>query len=623
MHDDYPGGCTGKILRVNLSENRISTESVEKGIHRKFLGGSGLVAHYLLKELSPGVDPLGPENKLVFALGPVTGMALPGSGRHCMGARSPMSGSIAKSEVGDFWGAELKKAGVDVIIIEGKAAKPVYLWINDGEVTLRDAGHLWGQATKETQEAIWRELDDKLIRVAMIGPGGENLVRFACVMCGLYDAAGRGGLGAVMGSKNLKAVAVRGRQKVTPADPEGLKKVRQWLADNSQLTKGLATYGTNPIIPLFEKIGNLPIHNFGVGTFPNVQNISAQTIKETIGVGMEGCFACPIRCKKIVEVKEPFVVDPAYGGPEYETIGSFGSTCGVDDIRYVSKANELCNVYSIDTISTGVTIAFAMECYENGLITRQDTGGLDLKFGNGEAMIEMVEMIAHKKGLGAILAEGSLRAAREIGPGAEKFAMQVKGVEIPMHEPRLNKSLGLGYMVHPFGADHVASFIDVFFAGFGEQENVLIPDTVPLGMGPVAFEDIGPRKIGLARVFQFKRTLQDAMVLCGLLPYPFGRMVEAIAAVTGWETTAAEQLRVAERITTAIRCFSTREGFSSKDDELPERFYQPTIGGALSEKPLDREKMNQAKSYFYSLMGWDQTGVPTPEKIDEMEIEMR
>ena len=621
MATQNPGGYNGKILRVNLSNGKVSTEALNEDVCKNYLGGAGFIAYYLLKELKPDVDPLGPENKLFFALGPLTGIPLPGGARHCIGAKSPVTMGISKSEVGEYWGVELKFAGYDGIIVEGKSPKPVYLWIKDGEAEIRDAGHIWGMTTKETQETIRSEVDEKRARIALIGPGGENLVKFACIMHGLEDAAGRSGMGAVMGSKNLKAIAVKGSQKPTMADPDGVKALRDWFMENKHLTAGLSEFGTNPRIPHFSNIGNLPTRNFRDGMFENVEGISAQTLRDTIRVGMEGCWGCPVRCKKVVEVKEPYRVDRAYGGPEYETIGALGSNCGIDDIKAVSKGNELCNAYSLDTISAGCTVAFAMECFENGILTTEDTGGIELTFGNADAMIQVIEMIAKREGIGDLLAEGAARAAEKIGKGAEQFAITVKGQELPMHEPRLNRAGAVGYMTNPLGPDHCCNMLDIFFNNFGEKEDVTIPEAISYGLESTSFEDLGPKKIALLKFIQQKRVICDSLGLCLMLPYSFTQIAEVTSAVTGWKITPEDLLKVAERIFNAFRLFNHRHGLSAKDDKLPSRFFQPTTRGALADKPLDPEQIEAARKYYYALMGWDENGVPTPEKLEELGIE--
>ncbi len=614
------GGYNGKILRVNLADSSISTETVDELFCRKYLGGAGFITYFLLKELRQGVDPLGADNKLISALGPLTGIPLSGSGRHCVGAKSPLTGGIAKSEAGEFWGAELKRAGYDIVIVEGKAKNPVYLWIHDGEASIKDAGHLWGKDTKEAQQAIRAELGDDLVRVAIIGPAGENLVRYACIMNGLYDAAGRGGLGAVMGSKNLKAIAVRGHQAPKISDLDPVKKLRKWLAANMHLVSSFCEFGTGATMDGFEGIGNLPVRNFRDGLFPGVKKIDAQAVKDTIRVGMDACFACTVRCKKRVQVKEPYPVDPAYGGPEYETLASLGSNCGIDNLEAIAKGSELCNAYSLDTISTGAVISFAMECFENGLLSSKDTNGIELRFGNEEAMLKLIELIARREGIGDLLAEGTAQAARRIGPEALEFAIQVKGLEAGMHEPRVKPGLGLGFMVNPHGADHCCNLHDTMYLGDG---NWRVEELKPLlGMSePVPAEDIGPRKAVLFRLVQLKQILLDSLLLCQFLPYNYEQVNDVLAAVTGWDTSVTELLRTAERTLTMTRLFNIREGFTAADDQLPRRFFQPKTDGVLADKHLDSKKFEEARIHYYSLMGWDKdNGIPLPEKLAELGI---
>ena len=618
MAEQANGGYSGKILRVNLSNNITSVETTDNSFLRKYLGGAGFVTYFLWKELGQGTEPLGPDNKLIFALGPLTGIPLPGSGRNCIGAKSPLTEGIAKSEVGGFWGAELKRAGYDVVIVEGKAAKPVYLWIHDGEASIKDAGHLWGKNIKETQQTIRTELGDNLIRVAAIGPAGENLVRYACIMNGLFDTAGRGGLGAVMGAKNLKAVAVRGHQAPPISNSRPVTELRKWMAANLHLVKDFCEYGTGAAMEAFEAAGNLPVRNFRDGVFPGITKISAPTIKDTIRIGMDGCFACTVRCKKVVQVKQPYFVDPAYGGPEYETLAALGSNCGIDNLEALAKGSELCNAYSLDTISAGEVIAFAMECFENGLLSVKDTDGIELRFGNEEAMLKLIELIARREGIGDLLAEGAARAARKIGKAAEEFAIQVKGLEAGMHEPRVKPGLGLGFMVNPQGADHCCNLHDTMYIG----ENWRVKEMEHLGMPvPFSLEDIGPRKVALFKLVQQKLILLDSLVVCQFLPYSFEQLNDVVAAVTGWDTSITELMRIAERTLTMTRLFNLREGFTAADDKLPPRFFQPKTDGVLADKLLDPAKLEHAKRYYYVLMGWDEgTGIPKPEKVAELDI---
>lgn len=617
MIEEVLGGYNGKVLRVNLSTNEIRSETTEELFRRKFLGGAGFVSYYLWKELRAGTDPLGPDNKLIFALGPITGVSVPGSGRNCVGAKSPLTGGIAKSEVGGFWGAELKRAGYDAVIVEGKAAKPVYLWINNDNVSIRDANHLWGKKTKDTRQVIRDELGDKLVRVAHIGPAGENLVSFACIMNGLFNAAGRGGLGAVMGSKNLKAIAVRGRKAPKIHHPERVKELRQWVLSNPQKYRLFHDLGTAGLTENSETTGNLPIRNFRDGSFPTANQISGEVIRDTIRVGMDTCFACPVRCKLAVKFEEPYSVDPAYGGPEYETLASIGSNCGIDNLKSISKGNELCNAYGLDTISLGVVLSFAMECFENGLLKLSDTDGLNLKFGNEEAMLKVIELISKRQGIGNLLADGSAKAAIQIGNGAHQFAIHVKGLEMGMHEPRYKAGQGLGYMVNPHGADHCCNMFDTMYEKVNQLDN-----WKPLGvLEPFPLDDIGPRKVALFKLVQSKAIIGDCLVLCSFLPYSFKQVTELTEAITGWNTDIYEQLKVAERILTLARLFNIRDGFNASDDRLPWRFFQPKTPGPLGERVCDPMQLEKAKNYYYTLMGWHpQTGIPLPEKVEELGI---
>jgi aldehyde:ferredoxin oxidoreductase len=405
-------GFTGKILRVNLSKEKISSETLEENFYRCYFGGRGLISYYLLSELKPKIDPLSPDNLLIFACGPVTGAPISGSGRNSVGAKSPLTGAYGEAEAGGYWGAELKRAGFDAIIFEGKASQPVYLWVNDHQAELRDASNIWGRETRKSQETIRSELGDNRVKVAQIGPGGEKLVRYACVINDLNHVAGRCGMGAVMGSKNLKAVAVKATGKVEVRKPNRLGKLARWMAANvDKVAHTLHTYGTGADMDVSETLGNLPVRNFRDGDFPEVDSISAQAVKKYVSVGMGTCFACVVACKKEVKVTEPWNVDPEYGGPEYETLAALGSNCGVSNLKAVCKANELCQRYSIDTISTGVSISFAMECFERGFFTKEDTEGMKLAFGDAQCMLELVEMIGERKGIGNLLAEGVKRAA--------------------------------------------------------------------------------------------------------------------------------------------------------------------------------------------------------------------
>ncbi len=605
-------GYSGKFLRVDLSNGKVYVEERDEAFYRRYFGGRCVIAYHLLRELKPGIDPLSPENLLIFAPGVITGAPIAGSGRSSVGAKSPLTDAYGEAEAGGFFGAELKRAGFDGIIIKGRAEHPVYLWVHDGEAEIRDARHLWGLDTGDTQEAIRKELGDRLIRTALIGKAGENLVRFACVIHDLRDAAGRVGMGAVMGSKNLKAVAVRGHGKVEVADPEKLRELSSWFIENLESKAGrLHKYGTGALMVEGVLSGNLPTRNFRDGEFPNPEAISAQRIAETVRVGMEGCFACPVRCKKIVKFEEPWKVNPIYGGPEYETLAALGSNCGIDDLKAICKAHELCQRYSLDTISTGAVIAFAMECYENGLLTKEDTRGIDLSFGNAEAMVKMVELIANREGIGDLLAEGVKRAAERIGKGAEKYAVHVKGEEVPMHDPRLKRGLSLGYSVFPTGADHQSNLHDTIVKDFPALG---IFESVPL-------EDLGPKKVRLFMYYTNWSVTSNSLLMCDFIPWDVNQLTEIVRAVTGWDTSVFELYKLGERSMNMARAFNVREGFSSKDDWLPPRFFTPQTSGPLSKTAVDPKRLERAKRLYYEMMGWNpDTGVPTRAKLEELDI---
>ncbi len=619
MENQVENGYTGNILRVDLTNEKTSIENPDDLFYRRYIGGEGIVVYYLLKELKVGTDPLGPENKLIFANGPLTGFAIPGTGRNSVGAKSPLTGGFGVAEVGGHWGAALKHAGFDAIIVDGKAKDPVYLWIKDGEVEIKNASHLWGKVTGETEQLIREELGDKNIHVAHIGPGGERMIRYACVMNGLRDAAGRTGMGAVMGSKNLKAIAVRGSERPKAADDEKLKELLKFF--NEKLQKRNAGYfqfgSGGDLLEPFASTGNLPYRNFRDGDFPNPIDLDPRTIKETIGLEKDGCFACSIRCKKIVKIDSPRVVDSLYGGPEYETLGAFGSNCGIRDIAAICKANELCNKYSLDTISTGVSIGFAMECYEKGILTENDTGGIKLEFGNDDGMIQIIEMIAKREGIGNILAEGVKRAAEMIGKGAEKFAMHVKGVEIPMHEPRYKQGMGVGYALSPTGAEHMTNLHDDSIAhGRVKAYQGSLGILEPLPVDDLSFKKVR----ALIYITNWQYTY-NAVLMCYFLFWSKELITEILQAVTGWNTSMWELMKAGERISTMARTFNTREGLTSKDDWLPERFFEPHTSGPLAETAIDKVKFENAIKTYYAMMGWNEEGVPTREKLQELELD--
>ena len=618
-------GYNGKILRVNLNRGSTSVEEPEENFYRRYLGGAALISYYLLKEQKPGVEPFSPENKLVFAPGIITGVPVGGSGRNAVGAKAPLTNAFSTSEGGGYWGAELKHAGYDAIVIEGKAKKPVYLWIQDGKVEIKDATHLWGKLTAETQELMRQELGDSGVRTALIGPGGENLVRFAGIVNDLGHFAGRTGLGAVMGSKNLKGIAVRGHNPPAMADPKAVSDVAKQFRDSMKTHPYLIEYrelGTLGGIAAYSRAGGLVTRNFQESAFDDVDKISEDTYIATIRSDRDTCYACPVRCKQVVSVGEPYNVTSKYHGPEYETVVSLGSCCGVGDLGAVCKANELCSAYGIDTISCGVTIAFAMECFQRGLLTEKDTQGLQLIFGNAEAMLKAIEMICKREGIGDILAEGSARAAQKIGKDAEKYAMHAKGAELPMHNPYFKPITGLGYALSPTGADHLRNLMSpqgLTKPGAGLEQYK------PLGiLDPLPREDLGsPARIRMYTYAVLWRTALDCVGMCYFCGdgYRHDQIAEIVRGVTGWSTTVWELMKIGERCMNMMRAFNIREGFTRQNDRIPERFHQPIATGPIKGTKLDKEEFNRAIETHYKMMDWDEGGIPQREKLQELDIE--
>ena len=617
-------GCTGKVLHVNLTTQSITEERPELTVYRKYLGGGALSLYYLLKEMQPDVNPLGPENLLVFTASVLTGTPAMGFSRYTVAAKSPLSGGFGESEAGGWWGPELKFAGYDAIVIKGRAKKPIYLCIIDGKAELRDASHLWGQYSKETQDMIREELGDKKVRIALIGPAGENLVKYACILNEIKHANGRAGLGAVMGSKNLKAIAVRGKNKIEFHNEKSVKDISQSFIDSHKNSSDvLGELGTSGFVSAASELGILPTRNFREGTFKKAEAISGETMHETIEVGRGTCYRCPVRCKRKIQVTEKqYLVDPEYGGPEYETVGAFGSLCCVGNLKAIARANQLCQAYALDTMSTGGAIAFAMECYENDIINSEDTKGVELKFGNSDAMLRMIEMIGTRIGFGDILADGVKEAAEKIGNGSHKYAMHVKGLSLPLHEPRGKVGVALAYAVSPTGADHQEAPHDPLFE---TKEGMAFAN--PLGIvEPLSSLDLSPKKVRMFVYLQQLYNLFNSIGICNFTAHPWGPisingLVDYINSVTGWETSLWELMKVGERHSAMARVFNTRESMTSEDDMLPKRLFEPLQGGPHAGNKIDMEEFTQALKTYYEMMGWDEQGVPTHAKLQELELE--
>lgn len=628
-----PHGYNGKILHVNLTKRETWVEQPDEDFYRKYMGGSAMGAYYLLKNTDPGVDALGPENVLSFFLSVITGVAVSGQSRMTAVAKSPLTDCVGDSQSGGFFPAQLKWAGYDGIVLYGRAESPVYLWIKDGEVEIRDAAHLWGKITGEAERMIQEELGDKKIEVLQVGPAGESLVRFAAVMSMSNRAHGRTGMGAVMGSKNLKAIAVRGTHKPTVADKAALGDLTRWGVQNFADSDvfGTGKYGTAETVGTQQRTGGLPTFNFNSGVFDGAEKITGERLYDEFLRGAEEgrqdtkgrdtCYACTVRCKRVVEASDDrYTIDPHYGGPEYETLATFGSYCGIDDMMAINKANEYCNKYGMDTISCGATIAWAMEAYHEGVLTDEDTGGMDLSYGSAEAMVRLTEMIGRREGFGAVLAEGSARAAENLGKGAE-FLVTTKKQETPAHMPQAKVGLGLIYGVNPFGSDHQSSEHDPNYHEHYREKLAQIGLTEP--MHPRVLNE---EKVKFSLVTQWSYAATDSINVCQFVMgptwqlYHMEQMAEIVSAVTGWDVTVEELQRLGERRVNMLRAFNAREGIGKDQDTLPEKMFKKALKGGKSDgRIIDRDEWLANRDVYYRMAGWDaETGNPTGETLERL-----
>lgn len=624
-----PFGYTGKVLKVDLTTGSMTYESPPPDVYRRYAGGSCLAMTYMLRDVPPGLDAFDPRNVLVLAASVVTGAPLSGLSRFNVTALSPLTGTIGDSQAGGYWGAELKMAGLDAIVVTGRAAEPVYLWVHDGHAEIRPAGHLWGLDTGPAQARIREELADARVRVAQIGPGGENLVRYAAIVNELHHFNGRTGMGAVMGAKNLKAIAVRGRGKVQVHDPAALQALARSVPERIKANGGsqlLGSRGTAGFVAATSAGGGLPTRNFRSGVFEGAAAIDGEAMHQALGHGSTTCYACAVRCKQVIAAHEPYEIDPQYGGPEYEGLAALGAYTGVSDLAAVCKANELCNRYTLDVISTGAMIAWAMDCYEQGLIGPQQTGGLTLRFGDGEMLVRLVEMIARREDLGDLLAEGPLRAGQAWGPEAAALAIHTKGQPYPAHMARAKGSLPVVYAVNPYGADHMCTEHDAFLLpdmpdSFQERMRALgILGTAPM-------DATGPLKVRLATITQRYMSLLDSLELCAFCFanawfFDGEDIVAAVRAITGWQTTLWELMLVGERRIQLMRAFNAREGLDARHDVLPARMVEPLVGGPTDGWRVDMDAWQRDRALYYAAMGWDpESGLPGRARLHELDLD--
>ncbi|MFQ6081289.1 MAG: aldehyde ferredoxin oxidoreductase family protein [Candidatus Bathyarchaeia archaeon] len=617
-----------KIAYVDLSKERIATKDIPQSIRRLYLGGRGLDMYLLYNHIKPGINPLGPENALVIGVGLLSGIPALGSGRCDIAAKSPLTGAVGDSNIGGFFGPELRFAGFDHLVITGGAEKPVYLWIHDKEIEIRDASHLWGKDTFETQTIIREHHHDDEIQCLVIGKAGENLVRFANVRTGMKNSAGRTGMGCVMGSKKLKAIAARGTIDLEFAQPEGLLKYCKEMNDMIMGTKwarAQSRWGTMVIYSNTNATGLIRCRNFQYNLMEKGEVLECENM-DKYSIGMAGCYACPVHCRhRYILTEGPYA--PLYGeGPEYTSQGAFGTEPDCPSLETVLVANHLVNMYGLDTLETGNLIAWAMELYEKGIIDEKVTGGLRLEWGSSEAVIEMIHKIAKREGFGNMLADGIKPAIERIGGESEYYAIQIKGMGSLHSDERPTPSFALGIATSTRGADHLRSRPAIDLYGLPEEFLEEIYG------GPVSSDYTSYE--GKSRMVRWQELLYAVVdslglckfqtVFCAVHAPKFEEWANLIRYATGMESSKEELMTVGERIYTVERMFNIREGFSRRDDTLPERYFkEPTPLGLpiVRGKKIDRERFERMLEEYYELHGWDENGVPTRETLKRLSLD--
>jgi len=617
------GGYVGRLLRIDLTKKEIKKVPLDKELVKKYMGGTGFCARILYDETGPETDPLGPENRLVIATGPLTGTMWPASGRPNYGAKSPLTGIWGESNAGGHFGAALKFAGYDALVVQGMAEEPVYIYIGEDDVKIKNASHLWGKVTDEADKIIKEDLGKDVV-VNTIGPAGENLVRFASIISTIHRAAARAGMGAVMGSKKLKAIVARpGSQEVRIADSDRFFKLLDDFLDaikKDPFAKNITKYGTSQLVAAMNEIGRFPTKNFQTGVFPMVDKIDGNTIVNNYKVKDRACYACPFACKNVIEVKYGKYAGLIGDHPEYETINSFGGRVWNDDIELIFYANQLCNRYGMDAISTGGAIAFAMELWEKGIITPADTGGMDFSWGNRETIIEMIHLIAKREGFGKVFADGIVKAAERIGRGSEKYAMHVKGLDISAQDGRAQKSMAIAHAASVRGADHLRhctfydeiGFEDAIAKKFGAQYLPEMSNRLEVkykGIMAKQTEDFG--------------VFVDALPLCvsGGSYWPpiiwFEDVWNVYNAVTGLNVAYKEFLDIADRVVNLRKAYNIRLGLTRQHDTLPERFLkEPAPDGPCKGEVVDLKTMLDE---YYQQRGWDvETSLIPREKLESL-----
>jgi len=596
-------GWTGTSLRVNLSTGSIKKEPTNLLEAKKFIGARGLATKILFDEIDPRIDALSPDNKLIFAPGPLSGTMAPSMGRYEVVCKSPLTGAVAASNSGGSFGPELKFAGYDMVIFEGKAEKPVYLWIHNDQVEIRDASNLWGKLVPDTTELIRTETDEDA-KVACIGPAGEKMAKIASIMNEMHRAAGRSGVGAVMGSKNLKAIAVVGSNPVDVADPAAFEQAvmvaRNKISTHPVGGTGLRVYGTDVLVNILNQVGSLPTRNFNEAYYPTADKIGGESLTANVLVRPKGCFSCIISCGRVTKVTNPKFAGEGEG-PEYESAWCFGADCGIDSMDAVTKANYLCNEYGLDTISMGTTIACAMDLFANGIITTKDTGGMAVRFGDAETMVELVRMTGEREGFGDQLAEGSYRLAEHYGH--PEYSMSVKKQEMPAYDPRGVQGIGLNYATSNRGGCHVRGY-------------TISPEV--LGVPVKVDQHVTEGKPGLVKTFQDLTAALDSTGSCLFTTFGIGAddLAALLSAVTGIAYSTEDFMQAGDRIYNLERMFNLKAGLSGRDDCLPPRLTSSPIPAGPSKGEVSH--LDVMLPEYYEVRGWDINGVPTAAKLEEL-----
>jgi len=619
-------GWTGGVLRVDLTKNKVTKIELNKEHAKNLIGGRGINSKILFDETKQGIDALSPENLLIFGTGPLDGTLSPSSGRYTVTAKSPLTGILGDANSGGFWGPELKFAGYDHIVVKGRAKEPVYLWVDDDQVEVRRGTHLWGKDTWETDKAIKQETGDNSIQVACIGPAGEKLVRFACAVNNLSRAAGRTGMGAVMGSKNLKAIAVRGTKEISIARPKAFEKAAKEIREqihSDPYYKMLRNLGSNLLVITLNRVGNLGYRNSQSGTWDEAMKVSGEALLEKYVVRHKSCFGCGIQCSRYYLVQDGEYKGTKGEGPEYNTIQAFGPSCGNADLASILYANNMCNKLGLDTISAGNAIAWAMECYQRKILTKEDTGGIELDWGDHNTINELIEKIGRREGFGDILAEGTLKAAMKLRKGKE-YVIHSKGNPWTGSDQRSKKGGVLAYITSTRGADHLRGLPCA-----EEAITVLSPEVYQKLYG---IEKIGDptSTVGKAPLVIWNENLcavADALEICKFSTAwflvfrgaRFKELSELFSAATGIDMNEKDMVKVGERIINVERAFNVREGISRKDEKVPKRFMEPSPSGRYEGHSTKPQELKVMLDEYYKLRGWEvATGIPNRKKLEEI-----